>query len=69
MAFRNNFVFGRGFSAGGQKGAMDLRGKDLAVVLKYLDDSIPPVKGKLFNSYVFHLRRLMIREGAVEIIQ
>ena len=69
MAFRNNFVFGRGFSAGGQKGAMDLRGKDLAVVLKYLDDDVPPVKGKLFNSYVFHLRRLMIREGAVEIIQ
>ena len=69
MAFRNNFVFGRGFSAGGQKGAMDLRGKDLAVVLKYLDDNIPPVKGKLFNSYVFHLRRLMIREGTVEIIQ
>ena len=48
---------------------MDLRGKDLAVVLKYLDDSIPPVKGKLFNSYVFALHRLIIRQGSVEVIR
>jgi len=66
-AYMENFVFGRGFSAGGQKGAMDLRGKDLAVVLKYLE-SDQPTKPKLFNSFVFHLRRLMIRDGAVDII-
>jgi hypothetical protein len=66
-AFMENFVFGRGFSAGGQKGAMDLRGKDLAVILKYLE-SDAPTKPKLFNSFVFHLRRLMIRDGAVDII-
>jgi len=67
-AFMENFVFGRGFSAGGQKGAMDLRGKDLAVILKYLEDEAP-AKPKLFNSFVFHLRRLMIRDGAVDVIQ
>ena len=66
-AFMENFVFGRGFSAGGQKGAMDLRGKDLAVILKYLE-STEPAKPKLFNSFVFHLRRLMIRDGSVDII-
>jgi len=66
-AFMENFVFGRGFSAGGQKGAMDLRGKDLAVILKYLE-ATEPAKPKLFNSFVVHLRRLMIRDGAVDII-
>ena len=65
--FMNNFVFGRSFSAGSQNGVMDLRGKDLAVILKY-QESTAPAKGKLFNSYVFHIRRLVIRDGAVEIV-
>ncbi len=66
-AFQENFCFGRGFSAGGQKGAMDLRGKDLQVILKY-QESTAPTKGKLFNSYIVHLRRLMIRDGAVDVV-
>ena len=66
-AFRDNFIFGRGFSAGSQKGAMDLRGKDLAVVLKY-QESTAPAKPKLFQAYVFHLRRLMLREGNIDIV-
>ncbi len=65
--FMNNFVFGRGFSAGGQNGVLDLRGKDLAVILKY-QTSTAPSKGKLFNSYVFHIRRLVISDGSVEVI-
>ena len=65
--FLENFIFGRGFSAGGQKGAMDLRGKDLAVILKY-QEATEPTKGKLFNSFVFHLRRFMIRDGSVDVI-
>ena len=65
--FMNNFVFGRSFSAGGQNGVLDLRGKDLAVILKY-QESTQPAKGKLFNSYVFHVRRLVIRDGAVDIV-
>ena len=66
-AFQENFCFGRGFSAGGQKGAMDLRGKDLQVILKY-QESTAPTKGKLFNSYIVHLRRLMIRDSAVDVV-
>jgi hypothetical protein len=66
--FMNNFVFGRSFGAGGQSGVLDLRGKDLAVILKY-QESTQPAKGKLFNSYVFHVRRLIIRDGSVEIVQ
>ena len=46
---------------------MDLRGKDLAVILKY-QEATEPTKGKLFNSFVFHLRRFMIRDGSVDVI-
>ena len=65
--FQNNFIFGRGFSAGGQNGVMDLRGKDLAVNLKYLT-ATAPAKPKLFQSFVFHLRRIVLRENSVEVI-
>jgi len=65
--FQNNFVFGRGFSAGGQNGVLDLRGKDLAVILRY-QTSTAPSKGKLFNSYVVHVRRLVIRDGSVDVV-
>jgi len=65
--FQNNFIFGRGFSAGGQNGVLDLRGKDLAVILRY-QTSTAPSKGKLFNSYVVHVRRLVIRDGSVEVV-
>jgi hypothetical protein len=66
-AFMDNFVFGRGFSAGGQNGVLDLRGKDLAVILKYLTTTAPS-KPKLFNSFVFHIRRLVLRDGSVDVV-
>jgi len=65
-AFLENFVFGRSFSASAQNGAMDLRGRDLSVVLKYLNTT-SPTKNKLFNSYIFHLRKLIIRDGSLEV--
>eukprot|EP01043_Picozoa_sp_COSAG02_P048067 COSAG02_NODE_4681_length_5103_cov_2.175659_2_plen_592_part_00 len=65
--FMNNFCFGRSFGAGSQKGVMDLRGKDLAVILKYQTATAPSV-GKLFNSYVFHIRRLVLRDGGVDVV-
>ncbi len=64
-AFQTNFVFGRGF--GVNDGAIDLRGKDLAVILKYTG-SVPPDKPKMFNSFIVHVRRLMIRDGGVEVV-
>jgi hypothetical protein len=66
--FMTNFVFGRSFSAGGQNGVLDLRGKDLAVILRYQTGTAPS-KPKLFNSYVFHTRRLVISDGSVEVVQ
>ncbi len=65
-AFLDNFVFGRSFSASAQNGAMDLRGRDLSVVLKYLGSGAP-TKNKLFNSYIVHLRKLIIRDGSLEV--
>ena len=64
-AFQTNFVFGRGFAV--NDGAIDLRGKDLAVILKYTGDTAP-AKPKLFNSFVIHVRRFMIRDGGVEVV-
>tara|TARA_R100001460_G_scaffold44780_1_gene81645 strand:- start:1398 stop:3149 length:1752 start_codon:yes stop_codon:yes gene_type:complete len=64
-AFKDNFVFGRGF--GVNQGALDLRGKDLAVILKYTNSDAPS-KGKLFNSFVVHVRRLLIGTGSVQVV-
>ena len=64
-AFKDNFVFGRGF--GVNQGALDLRGKDLAVILKYTN-SDAPAKGKLFNSFVVSVRRLLIGTGSVQVL-
>ena len=72
----NNFIVSRGFSVLG--GATDLRSKDLAVNLRYdmpqiTKDTVveprAPTKPKIINSFVFHIRRLMLRgNGAVEVI-
>jgi hypothetical protein len=64
-AFKDNFVFGRGF--GVNQGALDLRGKDLAVILKYTN-ATAPAKGKLFNSFVVHVRRFLIGTGSVQVV-
>lgn len=64
-AFKDNFVFGRGF--GVNQGALDLRGKDLSVILKYTGTGVP-AKPKLFNSYIISVRRLLIGSGNVEVV-
>jgi hypothetical protein len=64
-AFKDNFVFGRGF--GVNQGALDLRGKDLAVILKYTT-ATAPAKGKLFNSFIVHVRRYLIGTGQVQVV-
>jgi len=65
-SFQENFCFGRAF--GVMNGAADLRGQDLTIICKYLETDAP-AKPKMFQSFVFHLRRLMIREGAVDVVQ
>lgn len=65
VKFLDNWILGRGFALG--SGAMDLRGKDLSVILKY-EESSAPTKPKMVQSFVFHIRKLIMRgNGSVDI--
>ena len=65
--YLENWNLGRGFAT--QSGAMDLRDKDLSVLLKY-EETAAPSKNKIINSFVFHVRRLIMRgSGSVEVVQ
>ncbi len=67
VKYLDNWVLSRGFAIG--SGAMDMRGKDLSVLLKY-EESSAPTKPKMINSFVFHVRKLMMKgSGAVQVIQ
>lgn len=61
-----NFVVGRGFAT--NQGVMDLRNKDLIVNVNY-QAPIAPVKNKLFSSFVCHVRRIIIKQGFVSVVQ
>ena len=65
VKYLDNWSLGRGFAT--QSGAMDLRGKDLSVLLKY-EETTAPSKNKIINSFVFHVRRLVMRGNGVEVI-
>jgi len=64
--FLENWNVGRGFGVHG--GAMDLRNKDLTCIFKYEDATHVPVKNKMYQAFVYHIRRLVIRNGAVEVV-
>lgn len=65
VKFLDNWILGRGFALG--SGAMDLRGKDLSVILKY-EESSAPTKPKMVQSFVFHIRKLIMRgNGSVDV--
>ena len=65
VKFLDNWILGRGFAIG--SGAMDLRDKDLSVILKY-EETTAPTKPKMVNSFVFHVRKLVMRgSGAVDV--
>ena len=63
--YLENWVVGRGFAV--DSGAMDLRDKDLSVLLKY-EETNQPTKNKIINSFVFHVRRLVMRGTSTEVI-
>ena len=64
-AFMENFVIGRGFAV--NSGVMDLRNRDLSIQLNY-SQADAPTKNKMFSSFVFHLRRVMIKNGMTTIV-
>jgi len=64
--FQRNFVIGR--AMGVNKGVHDLRNKNITLNLEYSDVSNPPDKPKLLSCFVSHLRRIIIRDGNVEVV-
>jgi hypothetical protein len=64
-AMQSNFLVGRAF--GLQEGVSDLRNKDLQVLLRYEDLSFQPEKNKIYNNFIFHIRKLIIRNGQVAV--
>jgi len=65
VKFLDNWILGRGFAIG--SGAMDLRDKDLSVILKY-EETSAPTKPKMVNTFCFHVRKLVMRgSGAVDV--
>tara|TARA_R100000935_G_C2826487_1_gene162595 strand:- start:46 stop:1866 length:1821 start_codon:yes stop_codon:yes gene_type:complete len=63
--FQRNFLISR--ALGVNNGVHDLRNKDITLLLQYAHPNVEPTVGKIFSSFVFHIRRLTIRDGGVEV--
>ena len=63
LAFQNNFFIGRALALG-QNAVYDARGKDFLLQIEYTGDNVQ-TKNKLWNNYVSHLRRLVIKSGSL----
>ena len=61
--FQRNFCIGR--AVGIQQGITDLSTTDYNLQIEYQDSTNAPVKNKLWNIYIGHLRRLMIKGDSV----
>ena len=61
--FRDNFVVGR--AVGIQQGVSDLSTTDFNLQCEYTEATNAPTKTKLWNIYIGHLRRLMIKGDSV----
>ncbi len=64
--FMSNFILGRGFAV--NSGVMDLRNKDFSIQLQYTE-ATAPTKPKMFSTFIYHLRRVMIKNGQTTIVQ
>ena len=64
--YLRNWNVGRGFGMHG--GAMDLRNKDLSCIFKYEDATHVPTKNKMYQAFVYHIRRIVIKDGSVSVI-
>ena len=62
-AFRRNFFVGRATAI--QNGVVDLSTTDFNLQVEYQEIDNPPTKSKLWNIYIGHLRRLLIRGDSV----
>jgi hypothetical protein len=65
-AFRDNFFIGRALALG-QNAVYDARGKDFNLMVEYTGAS-GPSKNHLWMNFVAHLRRLVIKQGSVDVL-
>tara|TARA_R110000772_G_scaffold25718_2_gene66833 strand:+ start:8351 stop:10108 length:1758 start_codon:yes stop_codon:yes gene_type:complete len=62
LEFNRNFLIGRSLTAG-QNGVYDGRGKQFSLQVNY--QGTPPTKNKLWNNFVHHMRRLVIKGDSI----
>ena len=62
--FNSNAVIGRALAL--QNGSYDTRGRDFNLQCNYQETS-PPIKNKLWNCYVFHIRRLSVKGNQISL--
>ena len=60
--FQENFFIGRALSL--SSGVYDARGKDFNLQVEYQEETAP-TKGKLWNCFVSHLRRIVVRGDSI----
>jgi hypothetical protein len=65
LQFQSNFFIGRALALG-KNAVYDARGKDFNLQLEYTGAN-SQTKNKLWNNYVAHLRRLVIRNGSIQV--
>jgi hypothetical protein len=63
--FQENFFIGRALALG-RNAVYDARGKDFNLQVEYTGSN--QTKSKLWNNYVSHLRRLVIKNGSVDVM-
>jgi hypothetical protein len=63
--FRSNFIIGR--ATGLQNGVADLSTTDFNLQVEYQEQGNVPTKPKLWNIYIGHLRRLLIKGDSVQV--
>tara|TARA_R110000803_G_scaffold200739_3_gene265267 strand:+ start:1603 stop:3312 length:1710 start_codon:yes stop_codon:yes gene_type:complete len=65
-AYNRNFVIGR--TLGIQENMVyDARGKSFSLQLNY-NETDPPVRNKLWNNFLFHVRRIVINDSSVMVV-
>jgi hypothetical protein len=65
QSFNQNFIIGRALALG--DAVYDARNKDFSLQINY-NQTTAPSKNKLWISYVFHLRRIQIQNGNINVI-
>ena len=65
LSYQKNWFIGRALSL--QNGVYDARGKDFNLQVEYTETSGQPTKPHLWNCFVSHLRRIIVRGDSISI--